>query len=235
MTAPSSIQSPQKSRGHSLFDRQAQLHAPDPNKQSTATISDTPIVLKPEKSANSIPLPSVPSSVATRHHQHSPLLTHRRSPMPSTKPYAHSNDTNVQLLSVHPRPELTYIKELPPQPSTVSSKLLETDFPLYEDSGAEESEKVVDNSIVPNVTAATEKAFDHSPTHDDDDDVIHLSNNDGIEYSNDGFDDDNDDNSFSTNDLDTTVSIHNYQSDSKFSFDNFNLVMSVSSVSSVKF
>jgi hypothetical protein len=219
---PSASSSANKSRGHSLFDRQAQLHAHDPNKPFNPTFSDTPLPLPPLKSAHSIssqPMPT--SSVTHQHHQYSPSLMHRRSPLSTTESYAHPDDNNVQLLSVHPRPEVNYIQEVSP-PSPVSLKLQETDFPLYEEPSTEELDKLTYENLIPNdstYTADVEKAFDYLSTHDDDDDVIHRENNCEYEYRNDSFDDEEENNSINTNDLDLTTGIHHHhQNDSKFSF-----------------
>jgi hypothetical protein len=165
------------------------------------------------------------SSLTSSGVHHSPPLLHRRLPSSSTKSYADSNDNSVQLLSVHPRLESDYIKEVsPPPPPAVSSKLLETDFPLYENYTPEESEEETNETSIPNdstFTSIVEQAFDYLPSHDDDDDVIHQENHNEQECSNDSFDDENEDNSINTNDLDATRSVPNHQNDSKFAFLSF--------------
>jgi hypothetical protein len=216
MATPPSAPSMSKSRGYSLFGRQAQLHGHDPNKPSSLNTSDTAKPLPPIKTSHSLSSPPLPIS-SVLHQQHhpsySPLLIHRRSPSSTTESYAHSNDNNVQLLSVHPRPDSDYIKEIPPPAPlapTLSSKLLETDFPLYE-----ESENSVPNDSA--YTAVIEKAFDYLPTHDDDDDVIHQENSHEQEPNSDSFDDEEEDNSVNTNEFDAGTSTRNSKHDSKSS------------------
>ncbi|CAF0805510.1 unnamed protein product [Rotaria sp. Silwood1] len=217
MATPPSEPPLPKSRGHSLFDRQAQLHANDRDKQSSSTISDIPKHLTSLKSAHPIPMPPSSTSPVTHlPYQYTPLQMNVRPPLSSTETYAHSKDNNVQLISIHPRPESNYIKDLPP-PSTSSSKLQETDFPLYEDPKIEESEKITNENISSsNTTNSTmiENVSNYSPTHDDDDDVIHQQNDDEQEYHNESFDDEDEDNSVNTNDFDTTTGIHSHQNDS---------------------
>jgi len=199
----------QQSRGISLFDRQVQLHGHNPDKPPPSlNMSYTPKPLPPLKSSHSISSPPVPkSSVTNQHQSYSPMSTHHRSPSTTTEPYIHSNNNNnnnVQLLRVHPRHESNYIKEIPPpaplQPK-VSSTLLETDFPLYENSDKEETE----------YAAVVENAFDYLTTHDDDDDddVIHQESLNEQEDNSDSFDDENEDT------YDLTTSIKNHQIDSK--------------------
>ncbi|CAF0837740.1 unnamed protein product [Adineta steineri] len=224
MATPPNVPLSSKSRGHSLFDRQAQLHAHDPEKPLNATISDIPIPLPTLKAAHSVSSASTSTSSTTFHHQHySPPEKHRRLPLTSTESYAHTNDNTVQLLSVHPRPESDYIKEVPSPslsalvPPTAPSKLLETDFPLYENVTPVESEKVTSENVIPNDTSSVtivEQAFDYLTSHDDDDDVIHEETNieqDDYSYS---FDDEDEDHSIITNDLDATTGIHIHQNDS---------------------
>ena len=220
MAAPPNVPPSSKSRGLSLFDRQAQLHADDPNKPVNPMFSDTPVPLQLLKSTFSTPSPSFPTSSVIHHY--TPSVVQHRSPSSSTESYVHSNDNNVQLISVHPRPESTYIKEASPS-SVASSKLLETDFPLYENPSTDETDKLPNENLSPSdltCTAVVEQAFDYLPTHDDDDDVIHQGNDNEQEYHSDSFDDENENNSNNTNDLDITTGIHHHhhQNDSKFSF-----------------
>jgi hypothetical protein len=219
MAAPPNVPPSSKSRGHSLFDRQAQLHADDPNKPFNPMFSDSPVPLQPLKSTHSTSSPPIPTSAVIHHY--TPSVMQHRPPASSTESYVHSNDNNVQLISVHPRPESTYIKEASP-PSVASSKLLETDFPLYEDPSTDETDKLSNENLSPNdltCTTVVEQAFDYLSTHDDDDDVIHQGNDNEQEYHSDSFDDENEDNSNNTNDLDVTTGIHHqHQNDSKFSF-----------------
>jgi hypothetical protein len=219
MSSPPSVPIPPKSRGLSLFDRQAQLHAHDPNtpfNHPHSTIFDTSVPLPPLKSAHSLSSPPIPSSSVTHHHQISPLLMHRRSPLSSTESCPQSANNNVQLLSVQQRPESTYIKEVPPSLpavlSPLSEKLLETDFPLIENSAAEESENAMPSDLT--CTTVVEQAFDYLTTHDDDDDVVHQQNNDEQQYHNGSFDEEDDD-SVNTIDLDATAGFNNRQNDSK--------------------
>jgi hypothetical protein len=230
MTAPPTIPTPIKSRGHSLFDRQAQRHADGSDKSSQhilTTISDVPVPLqKPVHALVSAP----PSTSSTTHHQqYSPLLVHRRSPIPSAENYSPTtHGSSVQLIGVHPRPESTYIKDwpIPPTPTVPakqSEQLLETDFPVFENPTVQESQPFVSN-LMPSDSlccAMVEQAFDYLKTHDDDDDVIHAKNfsqhqddpSDNVEiYDNEETSDGND--SVDTIDLDATTST-NYQNDSK--------------------
>jgi hypothetical protein len=220
MATPPGITGEPRSRGHSLFDRQAQLHSVDADKSSSPNVSYKPKPLPPLRSSHSIASPPVSTSSVSHHHQtYSPLPTHRRTPSIPTDSSAHSNTNNVQLLSVHPRPESNYIKETHPSaplPSSVSSKLLETDFPLHENGEKEELENVIPNDAT--CTAVIEQAFDYLTTHDDDDDVIHQESTNEQEYNSDSFDDDNEDNSVNPNDLDATASTQHHQHDSKFFF-----------------
>jgi len=192
-----------KSRGHSLFDRMAQKHAQDPDKPSSQNTSSTPKPLPPLRTSYSVSSPPVPR------HPYSPISTHHRSPSSTSESYTYSNNNSVQLLSVHPRLESNYIKEIPPPaplPPTVSAKLQETDFPLYESSEKEEAQTP---------TTVIEKAFDYLEKHDDyndDDDVIHQESFNEQECNSDSFDDENEDN------IDITPSIQNNPIDSKFSF-----------------
>ncbi|CAF2314824.1 unnamed protein product [Rotaria sp. Silwood2] len=217
MATPPSEPPLPKSRGHSLFDRQAHLHANDRDKSSSSTIFDTHKPLTPLKTVHSIPLPpSTTSPVTHLPYQYAPLQMNVRAPLSSTETYAHSKDNNVQLIGIHPRPESNYIKD-PLPPSTSSSKLQETDFPLYEHPTVEESEKIISENISSTDTTCTtvvEKLPNYSPTYDDDDDVIHQENDDEQEYSSESFDDEDEYNSVNTNDHDTTAGIQSHQNDS---------------------
>ncbi|UJR25604.1 hypothetical protein I4U23_006948 [Adineta vaga] len=213
-----------KSRGLSLFDRQAQLHGGDADKLPNAVICDIPKPLPPLKTSHSI-LP-VPVSSSSQ--------SNRRVPLTMTESFAHSNDTNVRLPSVNPRSDVAYIKDLPssqpfpphPMPSsspspppltTASSQMLETDFPYYENLRSDESEKINSENVVLTDSEGTdlvEKAFHH----DDDDDVVHEEYNnepDDLSQSSDG--DNNEDHSSSTNELDGTTYISKHQIDSEVS------------------
>lgn len=213
---PSNASQASKSRGHFLFDRQAQLHGGDSNKEANPTILDIPLPAIPLRPSLSVLTPSV-SSVSQ---------SHRKIPLTVTESYPHSNDTNVRLISVNPRPEAAYIKEVspvtqptsaPPLPSEpVSTHLQETDFPLYENRSSDEPEDVLPTTTA--CAAIVERAFDYLPSHDDDDDVIHEEHhNEQDDYSQSFDGDDNEDHSSSTNELDgtTTIIIHQ-QIDSKF-------------------
>jgi hypothetical protein len=226
MTAPPTIPTPNKSRGHSLFDRQAQLHADEsdrPLQHILTTMSDMPV--PPPKPVQF--LVSAPASTSSTT-QYSPLLVHRRSPLPTTERHNSASHNSVQLIGVHPRPESTYIKDwpippIPIVPSKPSEQFLETDFPLVENSTVQETQPIVSN-LMPSDSlccAMVEQAFDYLKTHDDDDDVVHRKNIqrnqndpcDNIEiYDNDDISDGND--SVDTIDLDATTST-NYQNDSK--------------------
>ena len=217
MTAPSAGPSLPKSRGHSLFDRQAQLHAADADQASEnaqKSISDIRVplpTLRPSSSISSV------TAQPPHQYQNSPVAIHRRLPLISSESYSHSNQSNsssVQLLSVHPRPELTYIKEVPAPITTIqpAEKLLETDFPLVEDSSTTETADHTRLHAVPSeltCTAVVEQAFDYLKIHDDDDDVILRTTNDKQAYDSDSFDDDDndddDDDSVDTIDLDANT------------------------------
>lgn len=219
MAAPPSIPTPSKSRGHTLFDRQAQLHAYDSDKtsnNSSSTISDLPLPLHKSIYPN---LSTPPVIQYHQQQQNSPLLVHHRSPLSTSEGYSQINN-NVQLIGIHPRPQSTYIKE-----STVPTKefeeLIETDFPFIENSAVQEPDTPV-NQIVPSDSlccAMIEQAFDYLQTHDDDDDVVHEkqqedpSFNVDCYYNNEENSDGND--SVDTIDLDATTST-NHQNDSKF-------------------
>lgn len=230
MTAPPTLPAANKSRGHSLFDRQAQLHADQSDKSPhtlLTTLSDIPVP------ANK-PLPSVISTVSNPYQpKQSPVLVHRRTPSSSAESSSSTNHATVQLISVHPRPESTYIKEWTPSPppllptftSRPSESMLETDFPLVEPTTVHKSEPII-NQLMPSDSlccAMVEKAFDYLQTHDDDDDVIHDKRNshihedpsDNIEIYDNEENSDGDD-SVDTIDLDATTST-NYQNDSKYS------------------
>ncbi|CAF0848479.1 unnamed protein product [Rotaria sp. Silwood1] len=239
MAAPPSVPIPAKSRGHTLFDRQAQLHAYDSEKPSShpsTTNFDIPIPqVKPIYAALSAPVTTSPvicpppPPPPPHHHPHSPVLFHRRSPISSSECDSHpNNNDNVQLIGIYPRLESTIsTKEtlLPPiSSSKTSEQLLETDFPLIENSTTQESE-LSDNNLVPSNSvccAVIEQAFDYLKTHDDDDDDddIHEKNSrqNEDEPSYDADDYDNEENSdgadsVDTIDLDTTTST-NHQNDS---------------------
>ena len=212
---------PTKSRGHSLFDRQAQLHArASGNKPSN---QQTNIVYN-------LPLPQVKTittySTSPIIHRQPPLppsVTHRESPV-TTENYQQKNDKNVQLIGIHPRPESTYIKDWPLPPtfsSRSSEQYLETDFPLYENPPIQESTLIV-KSLMPSDSvccAVIEQAFDYLQAHDDDyDDIVqyksYLKNRNNADgYDNEEHSDGGD--SVDTIDLDATTST-NHQNDSKF-------------------
>ncbi|CAF0786571.1 unnamed protein product [Adineta ricciae] len=217
MAAPPSVPTPPKSRGLTLFDRQAQLHAYDTDKSSssssTANLPDRPTF-------SSKPITSAPIIYRSAQQNHySPLLAHRRSPLSTSECHSNSNNNNnVQLIGIHPRPESTYIKEWPsppPLPAKRSEQLLETDFPMIENPQAQES-ATSGSSFAPSDSlccAMVEQAFDYLQTHDDNDDVVykkpsisHIDGSDNEENS-EGND------SVDTIDLDATTST-NHQTDS---------------------
>ncbi|CAF3181711.1 unnamed protein product [Rotaria socialis] len=241
-TQPNIPTTPGKSRGHTLFDRQAQLHAYDSDAssaKSSATLFDVPLpqgkpiypVLSAPVSTSSViypPLPPLPHNEAK-----SPVLVHRRSPLLSSENYAHSDNDNVQLIAIHPRSESTSSNKDSPLPPLSSSKtseqFLETDFPLIESSTAPtETEPFVNNVLPSNSVccAVIEKAFDYlqNGNNDDNDDdnnyLIHqrtsTQNDEDQSYNVDGYDnEENSDgaDSVDTIDLDTTTST-NHQNDS---------------------
>ncbi|CAF2854630.1 unnamed protein product [Rotaria sp. Silwood2] len=215
MATPPSVPTPVKSRGHTLFDRQAQLHAYDSEKPSShpsITNFDAPIPqVKPIYSALSAPVstspviyPPPPPPPPPHYHPHSPVLFHLRSPVSSSQCDSHSNtNDNVQLIAIYPRPESILPTEETPLPpislSKISEQLLETDFPFVENSTTQESELSGNNSIPSNslCCAMIEQAFDYLKTHDDnddedDDDNIRRKdsrhNEDDPSYDADGYD-----------------------------------------------
>ena len=159
MATPPSIPVSLKSRGHTLFDRQAQLHADDAEKTSNA-IFDIPV-----------PLTQIVSSIPSlmQHHQsYSPLLGHRRSPVAvSDHRQSYSEQSNVQLISVQPRQESTYIREVPLPPVKPVEQLHETDFPLVENSTIDKDHLIPSDSLC---CAMIEQAFDYLHANDDDND-----------------------------------------------------------------
>ena len=203
MTAPSSGPPLPKSRGLALFDRQAaKINPHDDETSSQPTLHDNntrsfPAPLKPLQSFAS---PAAPvSSVLHHHHQaYSPIALPRRLPSQSPESYPHSSNENVQLLRIQPRPELTYIKELPAKtlPTKQQEKFLETDFPLIDNSNNADREETVDSSSLPIDTAYVDQveqefSYLHSYDGDDDDDVIHRADDyPHQDYSSDSFDDD---------------------------------------------
>ena len=230
MAAPPTLPTPPKSRGHTLFDRQAQLHADTsdgPSTNTLTTLSDVPVPqMKPLQAFSSGPSTSSSTGVSF-----SRLLPHRRSPLSTTECYSRSTNPNVQLLGIHPRPESTYIKQFPTPPSptadrpkTPEQEIQETDFPLIENV-----EPIAPTSSF--CCDAVEKAFDYLPSDDDDNDVIHeIKSSDNIEiYDNAEHSEGND--SVDTIDLDATTST-NHQNDSKFynycqkQFDSFQIEIS---------
>ena len=183
MTSPPSRPPPPppgilNSRGHSLFALQVQRNA----KELSGSVNlDAPPLSPQLKPAASI--------------RPSPSLIQRRLPLGSSESYPHSDNTNVQLISVQQRPEANYIKELPPSstPGKRPEKLQETDFPLVETPVMEEIETTTHEDAVENYTtceAFLEKAFDYLNSHDDDDDVVHQLNEQEQQYHSDSFDDD---------------------------------------------
>ncbi|CAF3853963.1 unnamed protein product [Rotaria magnacalcarata] len=224
MATPPNEPPSQRSRGHELFGRQAKLHTDYRDQSSGLPISDTHTPLPSLRTTHSlVSSPNSTSSSSNLPHQHSPASMHLRSPLLSTESFAHSSDNNVQLISIHRRPELTYIKDLPlpPEPPTyhrISTKLQETDFPLHEHSRTDESEKIKTEDEKPSHlshTAAVEKLTNDSSIYDDDNDVIHddnAHNDNEQEYSSESFDEE--ENSTNINDRDPKVNIHNYQNDS---------------------
>jgi hypothetical protein len=217
MTSPPNETSLPKSRGHSLFDRQAQLHAQGSNLSSNqlhTSIHDTPVSKIVLKSWQSMPTPLAQSSYMTNHH--SPSIMHRHLPTILSETYLHSTSDNVQLLSINPRPELTYIKDVP---ATIVSPetLLETDFPLIENASIDNTDQANNNhSLLSDTTCAAlvEQAFDYLKTHDDDDDVIHQANDNEQQYYSDSFDGDDND-SVETIDLATSKMNTNDRTNSK--------------------
>ena len=215
-TPPSNASQASKSRGHFLFDLQAQRHGGDLNKEANTTILDIPLPKPPLRPSQSV-LPPTISSVSQ---------SHRKTPLTVTESHPNSNDTNVRLISVNPRPEPVYIKEvssvtqppspLPPPLEPASTHLQETEFPLYENCPTDEPEDVLPTNTA--CAGIVEQAFDYLSTHDDDKDVIHEAHHDEQDDYSQSFDgDDNEDHSSSTNELDgtTTIIIHQ-QTDGKF-------------------
>lgn len=199
---------PPRSRGRSLYERQVELNAPNSNKSIDLDTSYNSKHLPPLKSSYSIATPNISTPPVTQNHRvYSPILPHRHSPS-SVESYAHTRNNNVQLISVQPRTETNYFREIstsPPLPpklsslSTSPSKYLETDFPVYENIPKEQN----------NYTYTNEKSSKYSP-YDDDDDVIHQESFNEQNSTSDSFDDETEYN------LNTTTSVPNDQNDSKF-------------------
>lgn len=202
-----------KSRGHSLFDRQAQRHAHDPENPSTNTILDIPLPMPPLRAVQSLVTTPVASSNPSR-----------RTLLATADSYTYSNDTGVRLISVHPRPEANYIKDTPPvaapsPPPPVSTQLQETDFPLYETAPIDESDEPTRESTLLNESACgaiVEKAFDYLPSYDDDDDVVQYEDHDDDDSYTFNYHAD-EDYSSGTNDLDATAGLRGQQTDSEYS------------------
>jgi hypothetical protein len=224
MAAPPGTPTMTKSRGHSLFDRQAQLHAHDtdnkqPNYQSTIVYEMPLPQVKPFNSDSTSP-------VIHRHPPYSPKVSQRRSPL-TTENYPETIGSNVQLIGIHPRPESTYIKDWPLPPTfsiNISEQFLETDFPLHENLAIQET-ILPFKSLMPSDSvccAMIEQAFDYLQIHDDDGDedvdIIHYKNSIHNEDNVDGdYNEEHSDggDSVDTIDLDATTST-NHQNDSKF-------------------
>lgn len=201
MAAPSNGPPIPKSRGLALFDRQAaQLNSFDSETSARPNLVDeariVPPALKPLQSFASSATPV--SAVLHHHHQaYSPTALPRRLPVQSSESYPHSSNENVQLLRVQPRPELTYIKEMPPKsisPVKSSEKFLETDFPLIENANNDENHSSLSDTLCAAIVA---KEFDYLQSQDDDedddDDVIHRADDELHPYISDSLDDDDDD------------------------------------------
>lgn len=219
MTAPPSGPPPiPNSRGHTLFALQAQRNAPDvaiSTNQTQSSHRDLPPVLPPLRSAASF----LPTFVTPQHVHPSPSVIHRRLPLGSSESYPHSDNTNVQLISIQARPEANYIKELPPSSALTkrSEKLEETDFPLEETPAIEEIEPTTHEGVMENYTtceAFLEKAFDYLNSQDDDDDVVHQTPDPEQQYHSDSFDDDDD--SVDTIDLPASIVKTDERNESKF-------------------
>ena len=215
----SSSNTPQtpKSRGHTLFDRQAQLHAYDSDRSSnhsTATICDPPLpVLRPVQSVSS----AAPIS-------QSPQLHHRRItsvPLASRGPESHSSQEQLSSLPLPPPDDSNTVQE-EPGPSKSNEQPQETDFPLVEDLAVHRLEPAV-VPLIPTDSlccAVIEQAFDYLPKQDDDDDddndVVHHSsfqeNEDEPIYDNNDFERENQsDGGDSVDTIDLDAEPRNYQ------------------------
>lgn len=214
MTTPTNSTTGVKSRGHSLFDRQAQLHASETNSSPDTDHPTIQHVIRREHLTRSH------SSTSPKTFKPKPSTLSMVCPMPSVPLEAHavdSVDENVQLISVHPRPELDYIKPISPTSSheiltTTSEELIETDFPVIENSHNEHISTTNDSLTSETAYAnVVEKAFDYLngeiyDEEDDDNDVVH-GNGDDFNGANDQYDscpeDDvvNDNESLESNDL----------------------------------
>lgn len=186
MAAPPPEPPLQRSRGIALFDRQAQLHGNNRDSLASPPIADVvkPYTVLRKINSSALPTTSASSSTATNLYPHASARSNPRSNLPSTESYVNSSDNNVQLIRINPRPELSYMKDMPPQPQPptyhkVPLKLQETDFPLHDPPKSEEFEKHTSDIILPNNSTHTStvvKSSNDSPKYDDDDDVIHASN-----------------------------------------------------------
>ena len=232
-----------KSRGHTLFDQQAQLHVH--NAYKSASHPSTGIffwVLLPQmKLVYSMFLASAstpvamhssptPPSTLLHHHMCSSPLVHPRSPFSVPECVLQSNNDTVQLISIQSRPDPTdSAKDSISNaitPSETSKRLLETDFPLVESTFIHESQSSVNNVMPSNslCCAVIEQAFDYLRADDDDDgvdNVIHQGNSpqnpNDLLYSPNGYENEeisDGNDSVDTIDLDATAST-NHQNDSK--------------------
>ena len=219
MASSSNVPQTPKSRGHSLFDRQAQLHAYNSDQSSnhsTATICDPPLpTLRAIHSVSSAA--SVPPS---------PPLKHQRVPSLPLEP--RKSDPHIsaeQLPSIPSQEDSAHVKQEPVLLKS-NEQPQETDFPLVEGPVVRRPEPAF-VSLMPTDSlccAMIEQAFDYLPKQedDDDDDVVHRSsfqeNEDEPIYDNNEFERENQSDggdSVDTIDLDATPS--NYrQNNSKY-------------------
>jgi hypothetical protein len=201
MATPPSESSARGSRGHSLFERQARLHVHGVDQTSESQLADLQLNELPFlKASSSIPSTAnvILSTGAPHHYQPahtSPSASSHRLVFASETNRRSSNE-NVQLISIQPRPESTYIKETS-QPSIINKpaeKLMETDFPLLENDNSPEMEPTEGSETLPlndlTCAAVVEQAFHYLEVHDDDDDVIHQNDDHPTSDRSDSFDND---------------------------------------------
>ncbi|CAF0834687.1 unnamed protein product [Didymodactylos carnosus] len=218
MTSPTNIR---KSRGHNLFDRQAQLHNDTPAEliehpgissstavppQKTYHSNSSP---PPSTSYNMRPLVSTPSQPSSSQQQHNSPHLIKKSLFTSNNHQNHNseniiseNDSNITLIGVRSRPISTYIESTPIRKSPL---LQETDFPLTLPQEKEQEQPYDENSTITTTapTIATGYSLQTETAcamvekafdylnHDDDDDVV-VGTKEG-DYQTDEFEDDFDD------------------------------------------
>jgi hypothetical protein len=207
MTTPSDLRRSLKSRGHTLFDRQAQLHADDVNRLvdcSSTTLSDE---------HSSIPLCAIQSAPyapsATKIYVHTAAKAHCQSTVPLSDVYS---------LNVH---QHQHVSSATVQQDNVSNNITEgirkskssehfqeTDFPFVDNSKVQQSNvstriQMPRNSVC---RSMIEQAFNYQQIYDQEhaDGSYESNHNDPIDTSNrrtyeeTSYDDDDQSNGYDT-------------------------------------